>query len=361
MKHAIFFLLIPIFFIIFLLSDAYAKTYVVILRNGGMLAVSHYIIEGDNVQMTLESMPDSTMVISKDEIKKIVTKEIDDSEDQAEFISKSIVAKFVLIPAGTFMMGSNDPECYSAKTDSSDTRTCNESYHQVKLTEPFYMQTTVVTQGQWKKFMGENPSRFNGCGDDCPVENISWNKASLFISALNAKENTNKYRLPTEAEWEYAARAETTTKFYTGNCLTSDQANFLGNYPLSGCPESAARYRTTPVRRFNPNSWGLYDMHGNVWQWVSTDPWGGVGWGKGLYIDPVGYQHGDTKVIRGGGWDSSAAQCRSASRSSLQKEQIRSNVGFRIAKTPYWSSPSVRDVTTARFSKQSFKASETVY
>ena len=146
-------------------------------------------------------------------------------------------------------------------------RSRNETQYKIKISKPFYMQTTEVTQGQWKKVMGNNPSGFKDCGDDCPVEQVSWNDAQEFIKKLNQMEGTNKYRLPTEAEWEYAARAGTTTPFYTGNCLSTDQANYNGNYPLTGCPKGQFREKTMRVGSFEPNAWGLYDMYGNVWEW----------------------------------------------------------------------------------------------
>jgi len=127
-----------------------------------------------------------------------------------EFTSPTLGAKFVRIPAGTFTMGS---------PSSERGRTINETQHQVTISKPFYMQTTTVTQGQWKAIMGNNPSNFSSCGDDCPVEKVSWNDVQDFIGKLNQREGTDKYRFPTEAEWEYAARAGTKTPFNTGDCL----------------------------------------------------------------------------------------------------------------------------------------------
>lgn len=139
--------------------------------------------------------------------------------DEKIFTSPVIGAKFILIPSGTFKMGSpsEEPE-----------RGSDETQHQVTISKPFYMQATLVTQGQWKKVMSNNPSYFKNCGNDCPVEQVSWYDVQEFITKLNSIEGTNKYRLPTEAEWEYAARAGTTSLFYTGNCLSTDQANYHG-------------------------------------------------------------------------------------------------------------------------------------
>ncbi|QTA82859.1 Sulfatase-modifying factor enzyme domain-containing protein [Desulfonema limicola] len=169
-----------------------------------------------------------------------------------------IKMKFVYIRPGEFMMGSpkDEPE-----------RSDDEVLHKVILTKGFYMQTTPVTQAQWKAVMGSNPSRFKDGGDNCPVENVSWDDAQDFIKALNKTAGKQKYRLPTEAEWEYACRAGTKTPFYTGRCLGTDQANYDGNNPLKGCPKGIYRKKTTPVGSFPSNPWGLYDMHGNVWEW----------------------------------------------------------------------------------------------
>ena len=187
----------------------------------------------------------------------------------------------------------------------------NETLHNVTLARGFYMQTTEVTQAQWKKVMGKNPSSFKDCGDDCPVENVSWIDIKDFIKKLNLKESY-KFRLPTEAEWEYACRAGTTTPFYTGKCLGADQANYDGDNPLAGCPKGTDRGKTTPVKKFAPNSWGLYDMHGNVWEWCQD--WFGDYPKNAVTNDPAGPQKGADRVIRGGGWGYYAWFCRSASR-----------------------------------------------
>jgi formylglycine-generating enzyme required for sulfatase activity len=142
--------------------------------------------------------------------------------------TNSIGMKFVLISPGTFMMESpsNEPGHYR-----------NEQQHKVTLTKGSYMGTTEVTQGQWRKIMGNNPSCFKNCGNNCPVEYVSWDNCQEFIRNLNRKEGTNKYRLPTEAEWEYACRAGTTTPFYTGNCISTDQSNYDCKNPMLGCPK----------------------------------------------------------------------------------------------------------------------------
>jgi len=239
-----------------------------------------------------------------------------------EGIENSIGMKFVRIPPGTFMIGSPPDE---------PGHTFNEIQHQVTLTKEFYMQTTEVTQGQWKKVMGSNPSQFNKCGDDCPVEKVSWNDVQDFIHRLNQQESSGIYRLPTEAEWEYAARAGTTAPFVFGRCLSTGQANFDGNYPFPECPKGEFRKKTVPVGSFSPNNWGLYDMHGNVWEWCQD-------WYKsypsGSETDPTGPPKGSSRLHRGGSWFSGAGPCRSANRNFSSPEARNFDLGFRLVLNP---------------------------
>ena len=232
----------------------------------------------------------------------------------------TIGMKFVYIPSGEFMMGSpkDEPGRYN-----------DETQHKVTLTAGFYMQTTEVTQGQWKAVMGNNPSYFKDC-DDCPVEQVSWNDVQEFIKKLNQNEGVDKYRLPTEAEWEYAARAGTTTPFAFGSCLSTDQANYNGNYPLEGCPKGDYRQKTVPVGSFPANAWGLYDMHGNIWEWVQD-----IYSDDSVYIreqmDPIYTGQGSLRVIRGGSWYLNAQNCRSAGRYSYSPDVRYTVLGFRLA------------------------------
>ena len=233
----------------------------------------------------------------------------------------SIGMTFVRIPAGTFTMGSPADE---------PGRDNDETQHQVTISRPFSLQTTEVTQGQWKTVMGGNPSYFKDCGDPCPVEQVSWNDVQEFIRKLNEREGTNKYRLPTEAEWEYAARAGTTTPFHTGSCLTTDQANFDGNYPLSGCSKGEFRQKTVRAGNFAPNAWGLYDMHGNVWEWCQD--WKGD-YPSGSVTDPEGPSSGSGRVLRGGSWLGDAKLCRSALRLDGDPTVRDGSVRFRLVRT----------------------------
>ncbi|MFC1895752.1 formylglycine-generating enzyme family protein [Thermodesulfobacteriota bacterium] len=166
--------------------------------------------------------------------------------------------KFVLIRAGSFVMGS---PIHEALRDE------DERQHEVAITCEYYMQTTEVTQGVWKAVMGGNPAGFKDCGEDCPVEDVSWEDVQVFIGRLNDMLGTDTYRLPTEGEWEYACRAGTEGPFTYGECLSADQANYDGNYPMKGCPKGSNVAKPLRVASFAPNACGLYDMHGNVWEW----------------------------------------------------------------------------------------------
>jgi len=224
------------------------------------------------------------------------------AEDKT-FAGPALGALFVLIPAGSFMMGDN-------------------IQHQVVISKPFYMQTTEVTQGQWQKIMGDNPSIFKNCGSDCPVENVSWSDAREFIRKLNQMEGTDKYRLPTEAEWEYACRAGSTTKYSFGG--NEDE---LGNYAWY---DKNSGYRTHSVARKKPNAWGLHDMYGNVWEWCQD---GYDDYPSGKVTDPKGLPAALHRVMRGGAWLDNAEIVRSASRGQEYAVVRSYDIGFRLVKT----------------------------
>ena len=160
--------------------------------------------------------------------------------------TNSIGMEFMLIPAGTFMMGSE--KGYADE----------KPQHRVTISRPFYLGKYEVTQAQWEAVMGNNPSRFDGRNN--PVEQVSWEDVRVFIARLNAHEGHTRYRLPTEAEWEYAARAGSTSAYSFG-----DDAARLGQYAWYGDNSGKT---THPVGQKLPNAWGLHDMHGNVWEWV---------------------------------------------------------------------------------------------
>jgi len=251
-------------------------------------------------------------------------------------VKNSIDMEFVYVNVEKrqiFMMGCSpgDRECQSDERPQ----------HAVKINEGFYLGKYEVTQAQWEAIMGNNPSRFQG--DKRPVDSVSWNDARDFIRRLNEKEGTDKYRLPTEAEWEYAARAETVTKFPFEEARAGDYAWYWKN----------AGHGTHPVGTKLPNPWKLHDMHGNVWEWVqdwyhpdyyalsqTTSPSvlvktrELVTGSKVVVVDPQGATEGTGRVLRGGSWSNDLRYLRSPHRNFYAPDYRSSNVGFRVAVTP---------------------------
>lgn len=211
--------------------------------------------------------------------------------------------EFVFIPAGKFKMGPEIGEWGEKPA------------HRVVLTAPFWMGKYEVTQAQWEAEGMRNKSSFVDC-PQCPVENVSWDDCQKFIENLNAKGDGYTYRLPTEAEWEYACRAGT-TRGYAGNL--DDMAWYGKN----------AGGKTHPVGQKKPNAWGLYDMHGNVWEWCQ-DLY--MEYPSGSATNPTGAKTGSFRVIRGGGWNDSAAVCRSEFRSIGSPGSRENKVGFRLVR-----------------------------
>jgi formylglycine-generating enzyme required for sulfatase activity len=233
---------------------------------------------------------------------------------QGQKISNSLGMEFTYIQPGSFMMGSPVNESGRGR---------DEKQHRVTLTRDFYMQTTEVTQGQWRMIMGSNPSKFSACGDDCPVEKVSWNDAQKFIRSLNKKEGSNRYRLPTEAEWEYAARAGSTTQF----CYGDD----FGRFDEHAWAGNSSGNKSHSVAQRKPNAWGLYDMHGNVREWCQD--WKSD-YPDGSVTDPTGPLSGSVRVNRGGSWYDYAEFCRSADRGGSRSDSRDVNLGFRLALSP---------------------------
>jgi formylglycine-generating enzyme required for sulfatase activity len=240
------------------------------------------------------------------------------------------------ISAGRFMMGSplsegNNRATSWEKWENGPVgektvigRSDNEVQHEVTITKPFYMGIHEVTQSQWRAVMGNNPSYFKG--DDNPVEKVSWDDAMEFCRKLSSKSG-RKVRLPTEAEWEYACRAGTTMAFNTGETISTDQVNYNGNYTYGNGRKGVYREKTTPVGSFGANAWGLYDMHGNVWEWCSD--WHGV-YDLANTKDPQGVSNGTPRVVRGGSWANSPWGCRSAYRFRLEPDLRAIDFGFRV-------------------------------
>lgn len=218
-------------------------------------------------------------------------------------------SKFAEICAGTFFMGS---------PNSQPDRNLDETpQHQVTISKSFEMQTTEVTQSQWATVMGTKPSYFEG--SDHPVEMVSWYDTLEFIAKLNATRDGYLYRLPTEAEWEYAARAGNTSTY-------PENLDSIAWYAHNSDEE------THPVATKKANAWGLYDIHGNVWEWTA-DRYGADYYKSSPEVDPMGPSSGDVRTIRGGAWGASVQMCRYTYRSrSLDTNRIF-NLGFRLVRT----------------------------
>jgi sulfatase modifying factor 1 len=228
--------------------------------------------------------------------------------------------KFAWVPPGSFLMGSPTEE---------KERKRDEARHKVTLTKGFYLGVHPVTQEQWTKLMGKNPSKFRD-GKNLPVEQVNWNECREFIEKLREQDKGRPYRLPTEAEWEYACRAGTTTPFSFGETISTDLANYNGNYSYGDGKKGVYREKTVPVVSFRANAWGLHDMHGNVSQWCQD--FYAEEYPKGDAIDPLG-ETGENRVIRGGSWIDNPLECRSAYRGGCKPVLRHSLIGFRICFT----------------------------
>ena len=220
------------------------------------------------------------------------------------------------MPAGSFWMGSPD--------DQPD-RDPDEHRHRVEITRPFYLGRFEVTQGQWASVMDQQPSHFAG-DDALPVDSVRWDAAVEFCTRLTAHTG-RAVRLPTEAEWEYACRAGTDTRFSTGDRLSPTEANF--DFTRNRAAEGQSPEATVPVGSYPPNAWGLYDMHGNVREWCFD--WYRRDWYlESPATDPRGPQRGDFHVLRGGGWDDYEGTCRAAQRIGYKPGDREEAIGLRI-------------------------------
>lgn len=279
------------------------------------------------------------------------------SEEPASDMEAAITPpseNFVLISGGTFEMGSPETENWRSE---------DEVQHTVTVSD-FYMSQYEVTQAEYAEVMNDHPSSFSG--DNLPVENISWLDAVSYCNVRSEAEgltpayliegqtvtwdrSANGYRLPTEAEWEYACRAGTTTPFNTETSISAEEANYYGHYPYEiegnyfeqeNLTTKPGEYRqtTVDVDSFSPNAWGLYNMHGNVGEWVwdyygayDTEP----------QTDPTGAQTGSLRVYRGGGWNDFAKNMRSAYRATMAEDQGSFNIGIRLVRNALLSSGSI--------------------
>jgi formylglycine-generating enzyme required for sulfatase activity len=244
-------------------------------------------------------------------------------------LSKNVQMRLVLIPAGKFMMGSPATEAGRGGEEGPQ--------HEVTISKPFYMGVFEVTQEQYEQVMGVNPSSFKGAKN--PVETVSWDDAVEFCRKLSARTG-KKVMLPTEAQWEYACRAGTTTSFHTGDTLEPGQANaFIPSNPgvwdtIMGwvgmsSAQKAMPIQTTPAGSFSPNGFGLYDMHGNVLEWCSDGY--GDSYANAKNQDPTGPDSGADRVLRGGSCSFIPQYCRSAYRNWNSPDYRYYGVGFRVA------------------------------
>ena len=261
--------------------------------------------------------------------------------------SPSTELKLMLVPAGTFAIGSPAGEAEREE---------NETQHQVTLTKPFYLGEHEVTQGEFTRVMGFNPSTVKG-SDRLPVETVSWFDAITFCNHLSKQDGleaayeisnikmdgvhvagadvspipkSTGYRLPTEAEWEFACRAGTTTPFSFGNTVTSDQANFDGLTPYNGAAKGVFRNRPLEVDALPANAFGFRQMSGNVFEWC-WDYY--ASFSAAHQIDPTGPDHGSERVRRGGAYSSPGGHMRSAVRHDVPPHAMLFNTGFRVARS----------------------------
>jgi formylglycine-generating enzyme required for sulfatase activity/tRNA A-37 threonylcarbamoyl transferase component Bud32 len=260
-------------------------------------------------------------VVSTNASGNIINRRNESAKYFTEDLGSGVTLEMVEIPGGTFIMGSPENEAGRAYEDPQ---------HQVTV-PGFFMAKYQLTQAQYQAITGNNPSRFEG--DNRPVEQVSWNDAVTFCEKLSQKTQKN-YRLPSEAEWEYACRAGTTTPFYFGESITPELVNYDGNYTYGSAPKGQYRQQTTDVGSFPPNAFGLYDMHGNVWEWCFDD-----------YIDSYSDAPKDgsaltgrsnEKVLRSGSWGIHPNYCRSASRLYLAAGSDDAG-GFRVVCGAAWT------------------------
>ena len=249
-----------------------------------------------------------------------------------EILPKGILLEMVKIPAGSFLMGTEEAEvirlCKEYRTDDYK---YEMPKHRVNLQE-FYLGKYPITQEQYQAVMGNNPSEFQDNPKN-PVENVSWDDAQEFCRKLSQKTG-KKYGLPSEAQWEYACRAGTETPFYFGETIKTDSVNYDSNYPFGDTPKGEYREQTTPVNKFLPNNFGLYDMHGNVWEWCED------GWHENYQNAPregSAWNENDSQInlnirsLRGGSWNSYSGRCRSAYRYKFIADYRCNYFGFRLA------------------------------
>jgi formylglycine-generating enzyme required for sulfatase activity len=232
-------------------------------------------------------------------------------------LAKGVVTRLRWIPLGRFLMGSPDDETGRWQNEGPQ--------HWVTLSRGFWLADAPCTQAEWKVVMGTDPSDFKG--GDLPVERVSWEECQEFCGRLRSRFPGLEARLPTEAEWEYACRAGTTNSYNDGSACTEVEGKDPALEKLGWFDRNTGE-KTHPVRQKEANRWGLYDMHGNVWEWC--EDWFD-GYNAGDQVDPAGPASGSLRAVRGGSWYNYARGCRSASRSWRHLGVRFHNVGFRLA------------------------------
>ncbi|MBS9771957.1 MAG: SUMF1/EgtB/PvdO family nonheme iron enzyme [Trichodesmium erythraeum GBRTRLIN201] len=299
------------------------------------------VLEGSNIQTSLQSqrkLEPNSQIKTKSQPKitihtfatpkvnrkgEIISRSEGEAEVMIENLGNGVTLEMVKIPGGSFLMGS--PETEAQRSDNEGPQ------HHVDVPE-FWMGKYVVTQQQWQAIMGNDPSKFKG--KNRPVECVSWNNATEFCQKLSKKTGRD-YRLPSEAEWEYACRAGTTTPFYFGETITGELANYRASETYADEPKGEYREQTTPVGEFPPNAFGLYDMHGNVWEWCQDVVHSNY---DGAPVDGSAWVNGGDssgRVLRGGSWLNYPGWCRSASRGYyVSVVVVSSNFGFRLVSFP---------------------------
>jgi len=250
---------------------------------------------------------------------------------QEASFSNSLGMEFALIPAGTFTMGSPKDE---------KGRGTSEARHKITISRPFYIQITEVTVGQWEKIMGRRLLNFRKT-DDLPIVKVSWHDAIKYINRMNAR-GEGTYRLPTDAEWEYAARAKTTTTYSWGAKIDCTNAMYSNNQSKSDACVDHVRSkglkpdRPAPVKSYPPNAWGLYDMHGNAWEWCQDgfdpDKHGLDPHTTYELVDPIISRSTNNRIRRGGSWFGKGGSCRSANRTYSHSSVRYRTTGFRLVR-----------------------------
>ncbi|WP_013323743.1 formylglycine-generating enzyme family protein [Gloeothece verrucosa] len=284
---------------------------------------------------TIEPIATNFETITLDPGGQIISRPQKQAQYFLENLSQGIALEMIVIPSGTFLMGAAEGE-KSSYTDS------DKPQHSVSVNS-FYIGKYPITQAQWRviaslpkieRDLNPDPSHFKG--DDLPVERVSWYEAQEFCARLT-QYSGKKYQLPSEAQWEYACRGGTTTPFYFGPTITGQVANYLaseGPYAVEATGEF--RKSTTRVGSFPPNNFGLYDLHGGVYEWCA-DPWhknyDGAPTDDSVWLSDNAKDN-RYRILRGGGWATEARQCRSAQRTRFGPDNKYSTIGFRVVVIP---------------------------